>query len=193
MLKKYFMLFAILFFIPICFADSLSNEQANSLELAGVKLGMTEPQLIQLLKNKYKLADTDFIIKEQQMKLPSSKLGGQSSTVGTIKTYQVTLAPNKSIVLSVRLEEDIMHQPVQMVVFGVDQSMPCTAKAKQEAYEALVKQYGKEQFTNIVGDKLWHFTADDMNKSRNTLSLSPSLDKVEISIVTDQYRQPKIK
>lgn len=193
MLKKYFVLLTVLFFIPLSFANSLSEKNFKTVELAGVKLGMTELQLIQLFKNKYHLTDTDFIIKEQKMKLPPSKLGEQSSTVGTIKTYQVTLDPNKSMVLSVRLEDDIMHQPVQMVVFGVDQSMTYTAKAKQDVYEALVKQYGKEQFTNIVGDKVWHFTADDVNKSRNILSLSPSLDKIQISIVTEQYRQPKIK
>lgn len=144
MLKKYFLLLAVLFFVPISFADSLSNKQANTLELAGVKLGMTEPQLIQLLKNKYHLFDTDVVIKEQKIKLPPSTSGEQSSTVGTIKTYHVTLDPNKSVILSVRLEEDIMHHPVQMVVFGVDQSMRYTAEAKQNVYEALVKQYGKE-------------------------------------------------
>lgn len=47
-----------------------------------------------------------------------------------------------------------MHDPVQMVVFGVDQSMPYTAETNKRAYEALIKQYGREQFTNIVGDKM---------------------------------------
>lgn len=183
---------AVLFFTTVSFANSLSEKQTKTLELAGVKLGMTEPQLIQLLKNKYQLADADFTIKEQKMKLPPSKAGEESITVGTIKTYQVMLDPNKSVRLNVRLEEDIMHDPVQMVVFGVDQSIPYTAQANKRVYEELVKQYGKEEFTNIVGNKMWHFTADDVNKSRIILSLSPPSDKIEISIVTEQYRQPKI-
>ena len=172
MLKKCCLLLTALFFIPICFANSLSEKNAKTLELAGVKLGMTESELIQLFKNKYQLADTDITIEEQKMKLPPSELGKQSTIIGTLKTYKVTLDPNKSVALNVRLEEDLMHDPVQMVVFGVAKTIPYSSEAEQHEYEAL----------------------DDVNGSNNTLFFSSSInEKISISFVTDQYRKQKIK
>ncbi|WP_146202387.1 hypothetical protein [Frischella perrara] len=194
MLKKYCILLAVLFFIPICFANSIPEKDVKTLELAGVKLGMTESELIQLFKNKYQLADTDITIKEQKMKLPPSKPEEQSTIIGTLKTYKVTLDPNKSVTLIVRLEEDIMHDPVQIVVFGIDQMIPYSSEAEQHEYEALVKKYGKEQSKNFMGDKMWKFTVDDVNSSNNILFFSSSEDgTIDISIVTDQYRKQKIK
>ena len=194
MLKKCCLLLTALFFIPICFANSLSEKNAKTFELAGVKLGMTESELIQLFKNKYQLADTDIIIEEQKMKLPPSELGKQSTIIGTLKTYKVTLDPNKSVALNVRLEEDLMHDPVQMVVFGVAKTIPYSSEAEQHEYETLVKKYGKEQSKNSMGDEMWKFTVDDVNGSNNTLFFSSSInEKISISFVTDQYRKQKIK
>lgn len=194
MLKKYCILLAVLFFIPICFANSIPEKDVKTLELAGVKLGMTESELIQFFKNKYQLADTDITIKEQIMKLPPSKLDEQSTVIGTLKTYKVTLDPNKSVTLIVRLEEDIMHDPVQMVVFGIAQTIPYSSEAEQHEYEALVKKYGKERSKSFGDNKMWKFTVDDVNSSNNTLFFSSSKNKtITISIVTDQYRKQKIK
>ena len=43
------------------------------------------------------------------------------------------------------------------------------SKTDKRVFEALVKQYNKEAITNIVGDKVWQYTADEMNQ--NILSL----------------------
>ena len=69
------MLLAVLFFIPISFANSLSEKEVKTLEFSRVKLGMTEPQLVQLLKSKYPLTDTDFIIKDNKLSYLHQNLG----------------------------------------------------------------------------------------------------------------------
>ncbi|OCG32962.1 MULTISPECIES: hypothetical protein [unclassified Gilliamella] len=94
MLKKYFLLFTLLFCIPTCWADGLTKQQAENLELAGVKLGITELELVELLKNKYHLSENDIKISEMKMRLPPSKIGKKSIVEGTIKNYEITLNAN---------------------------------------------------------------------------------------------------
>ena len=64
------------------------------------------------------------------------------------------------------------------------------SKTDKRVFEALVKQYNKEAITNIVGDKVWQYTADEMNQ--NTLSLLLLLENTfAIGMVTAYYRKLK--
>lgn len=64
------------------------------------------------------------------------------------------------------------------------------SKMDKRVFEALVKQYNKEAITNIVGDKVWQYTADEMNQ--NTLSLLLLLENTfAIGMVTAYYRKLK--
>lgn len=99
---------ALLFCIPTCWTDGLTKEQAENLELAGVKFGITEPELVELLKNKYHLSENDIKISEMKMRLPPSKIGKKSIIEGTIKSYEITLnANNQDEKLTIRLEDDL--------------------------------------------------------------------------------------
>ena len=64
------------------------------------------------------------------------------------------------------------------------------SKMDKRVFEALVKQYNKEAITNIVGDKVWQYTADEMNQ--NTLSLLLLLENTfAIGMVTAYYSKLK--
>ncbi|MWN32377.1 MULTISPECIES: hypothetical protein [unclassified Gilliamella] len=188
MLKKCFLLFTLLFCIPTCWADGLTKKQAENLELAGVKLGITEPELIELLKNKHHLSENDFTVSEYQMALPPTKIGEKSIIKGTIKSYEITLnANNQDEKLTITLEDDLERNPIQMVVFNVYQKMTYTAETEQKVYKELTQKYGKEEYKNIVGNKIWSYKP-------YFLHLSPETDgKFYVTILTDKYRKQKIK
>ncbi|MWN05354.1 hypothetical protein [Gilliamella sp. Pas-s95] len=186
MLKKYFLLFTLLFCIPTCWADGLTKEQAENLELAGVKLGITEPELVELLKNQYHLSEKDIKVSEKNMRLPPSKIGEKSITEGTIKSYEITLnANNQDEKLTIRLEDDLERNPTQLVVFNVYKKMTYTAEIEQKVYKELTQKYGKEEYKNIAGDKIWSYKPYSLNLSRENNG------KFSVEILTEKYRKQK--
>lgn len=186
MLKKYFLLFTLLFCIPNCWADGLTKEQAENLELAGVKLGITELELVELLKNKYHLSENDIKISEMKMRLPPSKIGKKSIIEGTIKSYEITLnANNQDEKLTIRLEDDLERNPTKLVVFNVYKKMTYTAEIEQKVYKELTQKYGKEEYKNIVGDKIWSYKPYALHLSRETDG------KFYVAILTEKYRKQK--
>ncbi|MWN05355.1 MULTISPECIES: hypothetical protein [unclassified Gilliamella] len=170
MLKSYFLLFALLLFIPTCWADGLTKEQAENLELAGVKLGITEPELVELLKNQYHLSENDFTVSEQQMALPPTKIDGKSITTCTIKNYEVVLNINHpEETLTIQLKDDITHNPPKkMVVYSIYHTMPYTVESAQKVYKELTEKYGKEETTNFFGIKVWRYNSYHLGLSPET-------------------------
>lgn len=177
MIKKFLLLICIV--VPcVCSAKGMTAKQAESFEVAGVKIGMSDRQAIQAVAKKYN-------VPESKINVRKDRFGG---------TWYFDLDTDNGENIHVVFDDDVTVNPSVKVVDTVEYGIPGSKVNNEALKESLVKKYGKESFS-APGGLFWcQLEGYNCIKGTNVLSLNTSLmTNSHIKITNNKYAEAKRK
>lgn len=162
----------------VCLAKGITAKQADSFEIAGVKIGMSDHQAIKAVAKKYNV--------------PESKINVRKDRNGA--TWYFDLNTDNSENIHVTFDDDISVNPPVKVVDSVEYGIPSTPTNNKALQESLVKKYGEKSFTGTTGLVWCQVKGYNCIEGTNILSLKTSgLGNSRITITNNKYAEAKKK
>ena len=158
----------------------LTAEQERSLEIGGVRIGMTVEESIEALMKKYNIP--------RESIMPGGTLGPDEMTKKK-EVYSLTLTFDGQKV-EVLFSTDISTTPYKRVASTVFYTMPYTPENCKNLEDSIVKKYGEDNSSITELGKSWNITKGDI---RNSTKLSMSPAGCDLKIQTYRYNNAIIE